>query len=59
MAVTRSWGAQVALTAEAIRPPVPVERRRELWWLAGASVLVAVAVFLVFSAKTEDFADGG
>lgn len=57
MAVTRSWGAQVALTAEAIRPPVPVERRRELWWLLGASVLVAAGVFLVVSAKTEGFGE--
>lgn len=55
MAVTRSWGAQVALTVEAMKPPVPAERRWELFWLAGSSVLIAAALFLVVSAKTHDF----
>ena len=55
MAVTRSWGAQVALATEDLQMPVPVERRRELWWMLGCSVFVAIGLFLVFSAKTQDF----
>ena len=55
MAVTRSWAGQVVLTAEAVKPPVPVERRRELWWLIGSSILIATGLLLVLSAKTRNF----
>lgn len=57
MAVTRSWEAQVALTVEAVKPPVPADRRRELWWLIAASILIAAVIGLVFAAKVRDFAD--
>ena len=56
MPVTRSWGAQVALTYAAVKPPIPLERKRELLWLAGASLIIAAGLFLVFAAKTQDFA---
>jgi cell division protein FtsI/penicillin-binding protein 2/cell division protein FtsW (lipid II flippase) len=59
MAVTRSWEAPVALTAEAVKPPVPVARRRELIWLLCASVLVACSLYLVFTAKTRDLKEDG
>jgi cell division protein FtsW (lipid II flippase)/cell division protein FtsI/penicillin-binding protein 2 len=52
MAVTKSWEQKAAL---AIEPPVPLERRRELRWLAGASLLVAAGLALVYVAKTQDF----
>ncbi len=55
MAVTRSWESQVALTVEAVKPPVPLERRRELVWLIGASLLIAAALFFVYTAKIHDF----
>src|SRR6266487_3902246 len=57
MAITRSWGTAVALTAEAVREPVPIERWRELWWMLSSSLFVALALFLVFCAKTQDFAE--
>ncbi len=57
MAVTRSWESQVALSVDSLKPPVPVERRRELWWLLSSSVLIAMALFLVYSAKSHDFAE--
>ncbi len=57
MAITRSWESQVALTVEALKPPVPAERRRELRWLLCCSMLVAACLFLVYSAKTHDFRD--
>jgi len=54
MAVTRSWEQKAALT---LAPPVPPERRRELYWLAGASLVVAAGLALVYFAKTQDFAE--
>jgi cell division protein FtsI/penicillin-binding protein 2/cell division protein FtsW (lipid II flippase) len=55
MAVTKSWESQVALTVEAMKPPVSPERRRELVWLVGSSLLIAFALMLVFGAKTHEF----
>lgn len=52
MALTKSWEQKAALSIE---PPVPPERRRELRWLAGASLLVAAGLALVYFAKTQDF----
>lgn len=54
MAVTRSWEAPDALTVEAVKPPVPVSRRRELIGLLCASLLVSSSLYLVFAAKTRD-----
>jgi cell division protein FtsI/penicillin-binding protein 2/cell division protein FtsW (lipid II flippase) len=54
MAVTRSWEPRPALRLDAIKPAMPAERRAELRWLAGASVLIAFGALLVYSAKTRD-----
>ena len=55
MAVTKSWESPIALTPEALKPPVPAERRRELPWLLVSSLFVAMALFLVYAAKSRDF----
>ncbi len=55
MAVTRSWAVEAVLTAEGLKPPVPAERKRELFWLIGASAFILAGLFLVVSAKTQDF----
>ncbi|MGA8030061.1 MAG: hypothetical protein WB992_23185, partial [Bryobacteraceae bacterium] len=55
MAVTRTWEGAVAVKLELAGKAKPVERRRELFWLAGASIVVASALALVFAAKTQDF----
>lgn len=57
MAVTRSWEGRTALHLDNARPPVPPERRRELLWLAGATVIVAAALAHAYFAKTQDFPD--
>ncbi len=57
MAVTRSWQPEVALTVETVKAPMPVQRKRELWYLLGASALVACGLFLVYSAKLESIGD--
>ena len=52
MSITKSWERSFTLQwAEAATPP---ERRRELFWLVGASLLVACALAMVFAAKTQD-----
>lgn len=56
MAVTKSWEIRTETklaVAESFQAP---ERRREFWWLAGASLLVAWGLALVLLAKTQDFA---
>jgi cell division protein FtsI/penicillin-binding protein 2/cell division protein FtsW (lipid II flippase) len=56
MAVTRSWtgpGSKPAIvTIEAPRRP-----RSEVWWLVSASIFVAAGLAIVYSAKTERFAN--
>src|SRR3954451_17754133 len=54
MAVTRSWAVESVLTAEGLKPPVPAERKRELFWLIGASAFILAGLFFVISAKTQD-----
>ncbi|MBV9405592.1 MAG: FtsW/RodA/SpoVE family cell cycle protein, partial [Acidobacteriaceae bacterium] len=57
MAITKSWDSTLALEiqfAESVKSP---ERRREICWLAGASLLVSCAIAFVLAAKTQDFAD--
>ena len=55
MAVTKSWESGIAAKLDFAQKAIPQERRRELFWLAGASLLVACGFALVLLAKTEDF----
>src|SRR5579884_343046 len=56
MAVTRTWeSALTAKLAGAQSPAKPIERRREFFWLSGASLVVACGLVAVFFAKTQDF----
>ncbi len=57
MAVTRSWEQQAAVKLGAFQPPVPAERKRELWWLLGASLMVGAGLVIVCLAKTQGFAE--
>ena len=54
MAVTRSW-EQRAIVQIGFEQRVPPERRRELPWLIGASLVVSAGLALVFLAKTANF----
>ena len=56
MAVTKSW-QQTALNLRVAGIATPRERRREAWWLAGASLLTACSLTLVVLAKTQDLPD--
>lgn len=55
MAVTKTWEARAAARLSFTDAPRPWERRREAWWLAGASLLVVCGLGLVTVAKTQDF----
>ncbi len=55
MAVTQSWQDTVAAKIDLAAKFKPLERRRELFWLLGASLLVVCGLALVVAAKTEDF----
>ncbi len=55
MAVTKSWDTSVAVQLDLEKKFNPVERRRELRWLLGASILVSCGIALVVLAKTQDF----
>jgi cell division protein FtsW (lipid II flippase)/cell division protein FtsI/penicillin-binding protein 2 len=57
MAVTKTWEARTAASIRLAEAFKPAERRRETWWLAGASAVVACGLALVVIAKTQDFAD--
>lgn len=56
MAVTKSWESSTVLKLDLAEKPRAPERQRELLWLAGASLLIACGLALVFFAKCEDFA---
>jgi cell division protein FtsI/penicillin-binding protein 2/cell division protein FtsW (lipid II flippase) len=56
MAVTKSWELSQSVHFGPREIPVPPERRREMIWLLGASLVVAAGLALVLLAKTEDFA---
>ena len=56
MAVTKSWELSQSVRFGPREIPVPPERRREMIWLLGASLVVAAGLVLVLLAKTEDFA---
>src|SRR5258706_7843854 len=55
MAVTKSWELSQEVRFGLKSIPVPGGRRRELFWLLGASLAVAAGLALVLLAKTEDF----
>ena len=55
MAVTRSWAPREGLSAEALKPPVPPERRRELVLLLCSSMLAGCSLAVAYRAKTHDF----
>ncbi len=57
MAITKSWEASVAVEQERGKRVAPIERRRELVWLLGASMIVGCGLALVVAAKTQDFPD--
>ncbi len=57
MATTKSWERNLATKAPSWRQPPVTERRREFWWLLGATLLVSAGLLLVFQAKTQDFAE--
>ncbi len=55
MALTRTWESDLPLKLKLAGAPRNQERRREFVWLVGASVIVALGLLLVFTAKTQDF----
>ena len=55
MAVTKSWDAKLASPLLVEKRPRNRERTLEFFLLAGASLLVACGLAMVFSAKTQDF----
>jgi cell division protein FtsI/penicillin-binding protein 2/cell division protein FtsW (lipid II flippase) len=57
MAVTKSWEQRAIVQIGSFERRVPPERRRELPWLAGASLTVCAGLALVFLAKTANFHD--
>ncbi len=57
MAITKTWDRGAALELERGETLKPKERRRETWWLLGASLFVACGLAMVFIAKTQDFAE--
>src|SRR5437588_2389122 len=57
MAVTRSWETRIAAQLSPEKPPVPLERKRELKWLVCASILIAAVLAIAYVSKTRDFAN--
>ncbi len=57
MAVTKSWEQRTVTQIGPWEKVVPPERRRELPWLIGASVLVSAGLGMVLFAKTSNFSD--
>lgn len=55
MAVTKSWEQVSTSSLGTFTVPVPGERRRELWWMLGSSLLVAASLLMVCLAKTQNF----
>ncbi|PYT26707.1 MAG: hypothetical protein DMG57_20705 [Acidobacteria bacterium] len=57
MAVTKSWEQRAIVQAGPWVRTAPPERRHELPWLMGASLMVCAGLLLVFLAKTSNFAE--
>ena len=57
MAVTKSWEQRAMVEAGPWVRTAPPERKHELPWLMGASLMVCAGLFLVLSAKTSNFAE--
>src|ERR1700682_4023888 len=57
MAVTKSWEQRVVITLDPAEAPAPEERRQELPWLVGASVMVLAGLLMAGFAKTQNFPD--
>jgi len=57
VAVTRSWEQRTVVQIGSWEKVAPVERRQELPWLIGASVVVCAGLCLVLYAKTSNFSD--
>ena len=55
MAVTRSWEQRTMVQVGPWEKTAPAERRHELPWLIGASVMVVMGLILVLVAKTSNF----
>ncbi|MDQ2946033.1 MAG: FtsW/RodA/SpoVE family cell cycle protein, partial [Acidobacteriota bacterium] len=55
MALTRTWESDLSLKVNLAAGSRPRERRNEFIWLVGASVIVALGLLLVLTAKTQDF----
>jgi hypothetical protein len=56
VAVTKSWEAKVLAVGSESGAPHRIGLR-EFVWLAGASLLVSIGLALVYSAKTQNFAE--
>jgi len=56
MAVTKSWEHRTAIAIEESEG-APRERRRELPWLIGSSVILCAGLLLTILSKTQDFPD--
>jgi cell division protein FtsW (lipid II flippase) len=57
LAVTKSWESKVLATGTRAGAAAGRVGWREFVWLAGASAIVAVALFFVYFAKTREFPD--
>jgi len=57
VAVTKSWEQRTVIQIGPWEKVAPVERRRELPWLIGASVVVCAGLGFVLWAKTANFSD--
>jgi len=55
VAVTRSWEQRTIVQVGPWEKSAPAERRHELPWLIGASVMVVMGLILVLVAKTSNF----
>ena len=55
MAVTRSWEQRTMVQVGPWEKTTPAERRHELPWLIGASVMVVMGLSLVLIARTSNF----
>lgn len=55
MAVTKSWEQRTIVRIGPWQKTVPAERRHELPWLAGASLMVCAGIVLALLGKTANF----